>query len=118
MLKLKTELGGNREGTTLFRNTVSSKDHFPLVLPKFPWMRWPLPITRSGSGTKMGFPQWKIQVVDFYLNLQFNAIIRENATMSRIYPYLESLWVLNRADLRSINRVRMCFFACSGKMNS
>lgn len=32
-----------------------------------------------------------LQILDFYLNLQFNAIIRENATMSRIYPYLESL---------------------------
>lgn len=34
MLKLKTELGGNREGTTLFRNTVSSKDRSSSVLQK------------------------------------------------------------------------------------
>lgn len=51
------------QGPTLFRNAVSSKERFPLVLPTFPWMSWPLPITWGGSGTEMGFPQFSTHPV-------------------------------------------------------
>lgn len=37
---------------------LCSKERFPLVLPKFPPMPWPLPITWSRSGTEMGFPRF------------------------------------------------------------
>ena len=54
-MKTKSKVGWDQGGDRLCRNGVSSKDHFPLILPKFPRMWWPLLVTWVVLETKWGF---------------------------------------------------------------